>query len=180
MRKIFIDGGARTAEAFDIIAKDMPQYIDFEFILYEPHPNHTEYLENLSKEKKFKFINGAIWDKTGVSDFFLAIDFYGDQGSTLCNDKKEKLDLENPIKVNTYDIVEILDQFNEEDYVVLKLDVEGGEYDIIQRLIDTNNIHKVKEYIIEWHDGFYEGKRKPRWGYIEEINKLSSHRDWTY
>ena len=60
MKKIFIDGGARIAESFDIINSDMPQYSNFEFILYEPHPNHTDFLENLSKEKNFKFVNGAI------------------------------------------------------------------------------------------------------------------------
>jgi FkbM family methyltransferase len=179
-RKIFIDGGARTGELFEIIKNDMPQYSDFEFILYEPHPNHTVFLENLSKEKNCKFVNGAISDRTDIRDFYCAIDFYGDQGSTLCSDKKEKLDLENPIKIQSYDIVEILNEFNSDDYVVLKLDVEGSEYDIIQRLIDTDNLNKVNEYIIEWHDQFYEGKRKPRWYFIDEINKHSSHRDWTY
>lgn len=180
MKKVFIDGGARVGEVFDIIHRDMPQYIDFDFVLYEPHPNHIEHLTNLSNEKKFTYINGAIWDKTGLFDFFLSVDIYGDQGSTLCSDKKEKLNLETPVKVQTYDIVDILNKYEKDDYIVLKLDVEGAEYDIIQRLIDTNNIHKVKEYIIEWHDSFFEGKRKPRWDYITEINKYSIHIDWTY
>jgi len=180
MRKIFIDGGARTAESLDIIKNDMPQYLDFEFILYEPQPKHAEFLSEMSKEKKFEFINKAIWDKTGVYDFYIAIDIYGDQGSTLCNDKKERLDLENPVKVETVDIVDILENFSNDDYIVLKLDVEGGEYDIIQRLIDTENLHKVKEYIIEWHDQFYEHRSKRRTYFIDLINKVSSHKDWMY
>lgn len=180
MKKIFIDGGARRAESLEIIAKDMPQYLNFDLILYEPNPMHKEYLEELSAQKNFKFVNAGIWDKAGMHDFYLAIDFYGDQGSTLCIDKKEKLDLENPIKVITYDIVDILNQYSKDDYIVLKLDIEGGEYDVIQRLIDTNNIGRIKEYIIEWHEGFFEGKRKPK-GYFVDIIKIHSiYKDWVY
>lgn len=178
MRKIFIDGGARTGESFEIIQRDLPEYSTFEVILFEPNPIHKEPLEALAKEKNCTFVNGAIWNATGEADFFIAVDIYGDQGSTLYSDKQERLDRENPIKVKTYDIVDILSEFTEEDYVVLKLDVEGSEYDILQRLVDTNNLSKVKEYVIEWHDQFYPNR--DRMPLISEIEKHSIYKTWMY
>lgn len=181
MRKIFIDGGARTGELFDIIKKDLPEYLGYEFIIYEPNPTHSNTLMEKAKENNATFINGAIWDKNGEYNFYIAIDIYGDQGSTLCKDKqRDKLDIENPILVKTYDIVDIINQFNPEDYIVLKLDIEGGEYDVIKRLIETNNLHKVNEYIIEWHDYFFEGIRLNSSSYVDEINKYSKYKTWNY
>lgn len=177
MRKIFIDGGARIAETFDIIKKDFPQYWDYEFILYEPNPKYTETLEILSKEKGFKFVNGAIWDKTIKTNFYVANDVWGDVGSTIHSEKNEKLDRENPYEVQTYDIVEILNEFNNDDYIVLKLDVEGSEYDIVRRLINSNNIDLVDEYLIEWHDQFFQDSK---WPLVEEISKHKPCKDWNY
>jgi FkbM family methyltransferase len=179
-RKVFIDGGARTGESFEIIQRDLPEYGDFEVILFEPNPIHREHLTALSKEKSCKYVEGAIWDKTSTADFFIAVDIYGDQGSTLYSDKREELDRENPIQIKTYDIVDILSEFTEEDYVVLKLDVEGSEYDIIQRLIDTNNLGKVKEYLVEWHDHFYPSRDNSSSPLADEIRKVSNYRTWLY
>ena len=50
---------------------------------------------------------------------------------------------------------EFLKQFNDDDYVILKLDVEGSEYDILDQLIETKLITKINELYVEFHDGFF-------------------------
>lgn len=35
--------------------------------------------------------------------------------------------------------------------IILKLDVEGAEYEIIERLIDTQEINKISKVYVEWH-----------------------------
>lgn len=181
MRKIFIDGGARLGESIDIIKNDISKYSDFEFYLFEPNSEYYSTLQNLEKSNdKVKFIEGALWDKNGESDFFIANDVWGDVGSTLHIDKKEKLDTENPLKVKTYDIVDVIGWFSEDDYIVLKLDVEGSEYDIINRLIMSNKVSNIKEYLIEWHDHFYDDVNKNKNYFINEIEKSSKYSDWLY
>jgi FkbM family methyltransferase len=181
MRKIFIDGGARLGESIEIIKNDIPEYSDFEFYLFEPNRQYYDALQDLANSNsKVNFVEGAIWDKNGESDFFIANDVWGDVGSTLHMEKKEKLDTENPLKVKTYDIVDIIGWFSEDDYIVLKLDVEGSEYDIINRLIISNKIPSIKEYLIEWHDHFYDDVNKNRHYFISEIHKQSRYKDWLY
>jgi FkbM family methyltransferase len=181
MRKIFIDGGARLGESIDIIQKYMPEYIDFEFYLFEPNSEHKETLLKLSNNNdNINFINGAIWDKNDKCEFFIANDIWGDLGSTLHFNKKEKLNRDKPLIVDTYDIIDIIEQFSESDYLVLKLDVEGSEYEIINRLINTGMIRRIKEYLIEWHDNFYDDPNKKSKNYIHEIQKCSIYKSWQY
>ncbi len=179
MKKIFIDGGARTGESLEIIRRYMPEYLDHDFVFYEPNPNYISDLSKICKENpNYKYVEGAIWNKNSNSDFYIAIDVYGDVGSTLHINKHENLDRENPLNVRTFDIVDIVNDFDEEDYVVLKLDVEGSEYDIVKRLIESGNAHKINEYLIEWHDQFYDGKN--RFELIEKIQLVSKYKDWCY
>jgi FkbM family methyltransferase len=181
MKKIFIDGGARLGESIDIIKNEFSKYHDFEFYLFEPNNQYRNNLENLQKNNtKVKFIEGALWDKNGKSDFFISNDIWGDVGSTLHIEKKEKLDIKNALKVTTYDIIDVIGWFSEDDYIVLKLDVEGSEYDIINRLIASNNIFKIKEYLVEWHDHFYDDVNKNKNYFINEIKKHSKYNDWLY
>lgn len=181
MRKIFIDGGARLGESIDIIKNEFFKYHDFEFYLFEPNSQYRSNLQNLEKNNnKVKFVEGALWDKNGQFDFFISTDVWGDVGSTLHIEKKEKLDAKNPLKVKTYDIFDFIEQFSEDDYIVLKLDVEGSEYDIINRLIAKNSISKIKEYLIEWHDHFYNDVNKNKNYFINEINKHSKHNYWLH
>ena len=45
----------------------------------------------------------------------------------------------------------LVDDFSESDYVVLKLDIEGAEYEVLNRLIDTNALSRVRELYVEYH-----------------------------
>ena len=38
------------------------------------------------------------------------------------------------------------------EHVILKMDVEGAEYDLLERMIADGTDHLVDELIIEWHD----------------------------
>ncbi len=52
----------------------------------------------------------------------------------------------------THQLQKIIDQHLDTP-IVVKIDCEGSEYEIIQRLVDSNMIKKVDLFIIEWHNG---------------------------
>jgi len=55
-------------------------------------------------------------------------------------------------EVIVMDVSQVFDSLELEAHnVVCKIDCEGGEYEIIQRLADTNNLRVVLLYLIEWH-----------------------------
>ena len=55
------------------------------------------------------------------------------------------------VEVQTIDIVEFIRQLDC-DVALMKLDVEGVECPIINRLIDTRLVHRVKQLLVETHD----------------------------
>lgn len=44
------------------------------------------------------------------------------------------------------------DNFEKDDYIVLKMDIEGSEYTVLPKMIEDGTIKYVDNLIIEWHD----------------------------
>jgi FkbM family methyltransferase len=71
--------------------------------------------------------------------------------SSLVIDKKDAKEIEIIIK----DINEILPDLmakHSGQHVVLKIDCEGAEYEILQKLNDSNLLKNIDVLLIEWHD----------------------------
>jgi FkbM family methyltransferase len=172
MKKIFIDGGARIGESIDVLLDTREDLIGCDVYLFECNRNHIETLNEISmNNKKYNFIvrDEAIWIDDTNRDFFMSIDVWGDLGCTLLPEKTEKLDRDNPINVKCIDFAKFLNSFSNDDYIIVKLDIEGAEYDVLNHLINTNTISKIKELHVEFHDMFFNKNS-------EEIkNKLSNY-----
>ena len=165
MRRVFIDGGANTGISINLFLKKYPdanhlgisinlflkKYPDanqFEIHSFEPNP---ELVKSLSKYKGIATIhNKALSSRDDVLDFYLG----GSLSSTLRTDKVSgNIKYGNPIKVQSVDLAKfITENFSKEDYIVLKLDVEGAEYEIIPHLL-TKGIFDgwVDDLFGEWH-----------------------------
>lgn len=164
MRKIFIDGGARIGESIDELLEKREDLVGCDVYLFECNSDHINMLNEIKeKNKKYNFIvrEEALWDTNSELNFFISIDRWGDLGCTLDPTKREKLDLENPRKVKTIRLSEFINTFNDDDYIVIKLDIEGAEYRVVTDLINTGVINKVKELYIEWHDHFFNEQSQP-------------------
>jgi FkbM family methyltransferase len=158
MKKIFIDGGARIGEAIEVLLETREELTGCDVYLFECNINHIQTLIDISNNnKKYNFIvkNEAIWVDDVYKDFYISVDRWGDLGCTLLPEKTEKLDKENPINVKCIDFARFLNSFSDNDYIVLKLDIEGAEYDVLNHLIKTNTITKINELYVEFHDIFF-------------------------
>ena len=161
------------------------------FHLFEPNNFKNNNTMNILKqnidliEKKFNIdINlheKALSTHNDKSDFFLSTDKWGDVGCTLNKEKLEKLDRDNPLRVQCIDICEFIKQFDDADYIVLKLDVEGGEYSILSHLAHNNMLKRINLLYVEWHNQFFPQKRNV---FINLMNYIKSnninYRPWYY
>jgi len=50
----------------------------------------------------------------------------------------------------------LLRSFRPEDYVFIKVDVEGFEYDILLDLLHSGSFNLIDELSVEWHSRFNE------------------------
>jgi len=158
MKYVYIDGGARIGESIEIILDNREELLNCDSYLFECNPTHIKTLNQIKdNNKKYNFFvrEEALWVENCEKEFFISIDKWGDLGCTLKPEKKERLDKENPLMVKCIDFAEFLKQFNDDDYIILKLDVEGAEYEILEHLIETKLITKINELYVEFHDWFF-------------------------
>lgn len=158
MKKIFIDGGARVGETLDCFVKKREDLIGCDYYLFEANPNYYDLLDEFAKNKDYNFfvMKKALWTQDCEMNFYIANDVWGDVGSTLMPEKKEKLDRENPLKIEAINFSNFLfNNFSQDDYIIVKFDIEGAEYEIVPDLIKTGAINLINEFYIEWHDNFF-------------------------
>lgn len=149
MRKIFIDGGANNGSSVRLFKDRYPGADQFEIHSFECHPGFRQYFTN--KIEGVTFYPKALSVSSGTANFYLG---RTPLSSTLRTDKTSgNIQYSHPIQVETIDLAEFIKStFNKEDQIVLKLDVEGAEYDILPHLLDHEIFDGwVDELFGEWH-----------------------------
>lgn len=132
MRKVFIDGGANKGQSTAKFLKEWPNSNEFEIFMFEPNSIPPQI-----KGENTKLIRKALWIYDGEIEFYEKRP--SSEGNTLI-EKKSKID-KNNFKKHIVQCLSLSNWINsnltKDDYVVLKLDVEGAEYEIIKDL-ETN------------------------------------------
>ena len=127
---------------------------------YEPNPHAFKILEKrLAKKKNITLYQSAVSNFTGTSNLYLFKDHMVDevkfsQASSLQAEKENVS--EDSVEV---DVVNIKDILAEHDKIkLIKIDIEGGEYDIMDDIID--NIEKIDHVLLETHEKKNKAFRK--------------------
>lgn len=157
-RKVYIDCGANLGQGYERF-KSTGLLNDIEEVfMFEPLPNAYDFL--CKKYKDATIINKAVWvnnEKKVFSVEKAVIDNVTDVGhaSTLLGEDHKKNDQRFMWENITVDCIDlnnfIVSNFLEEDTIFLKLDVEGAEYAILDRLIEANTLRLIKTLHIEFH-----------------------------
>lgn len=146
---IFIDCGGNHGQS---IAEARRIFGNGGVFSFEPVP----YLFRKMK-KRFKhdpnvhLIEAAVSNIDGTSKLYLS-NRHADGSSLLMTDADRLHDLseERYINVRTVRLSKFLSDRNMRG-VILKLDIEGAEYDVLDDLIETQEIRRVSAILIEWH-----------------------------
>ena len=59
---------------------------------------------------------------------------------------------ENNIKVKSIDFSNFLNNFNDNDFIICKMDIEGSEFPVLRKMLKDNTINKINTLYIEWHE----------------------------
>jgi len=87
------------------------------------------------------------------------------------NDATQLTDLkESEEGVSLRDIKEVMDELAVDDVGLFKVNIEGGEYDLLDRLIETGLIKKIKNLQVQFHD-FYPNAVERRARIIDQLRK---------
>lgn len=141
-RRVFIDCGGNNGCS---VRKFLKDHSGFEIFSFEPDPCYVDCYDDLPSQ----LIPKAVWVEDGTVDLFLDKKYH--VGSSVFS-AKSNVDSIDPINVPCVDLSRwIMERFSPEDYVVLKLDIEGAEYQVLDRMLCDGAIDLVDELFIQFH-----------------------------
>ena len=147
-KRIFIDCGAHCGES--ILEAKRRFGDDIKIVSFEANINlHTKLAEHFKDDPNVTIHNKAAWTHNDTIKFHLSTAF--SDGSSVYKEKVSGGVSENIYQtVQCRDVAEYINAL--EDYeIILKLDVEGAEYEILNHMIKQDVMHKVSEFHGEWH-----------------------------
>lgn len=165
---VFLDLGTHYGEGLENFCN--LYNIDETWIVhtFEANPiTYDEFVKKYNKRKWVRHHNKAI----GITNGFVILNIEtltdgiqtGEGSSTVNIDKwnpwnlRERGAFKNQIEVESIDFSKfVIDNFNDRDYILCKMDIEGSEYDVLEKMIFDNSIDYIDHIIIEWHSNFFD------------------------
>lgn len=150
MRKIFLDCGANRGQS--ILGAKNQFGSDIEVYSFEAVPVlYNKLVDKWKNDTKVHLYNNAVWDKEDTVKIYISTEW--SDASTLYLEKSDrKINKNIYSEVKSIDLSEFIkNNFNPNDYIILKLDIEGAEYDVLYHLAKTNILSYVNKLWGEWH-----------------------------
>jgi FkbM family methyltransferase len=151
-KDIFWDVGSNQGE----IVKKAKSFLgnDIYCIAFEPDPILSENLKKLNFEK-YQVINVALSDYVGEAEFSFGLDPM--QTTGRLDSATSKLD---KIKVEVVDLEHTLKVLNLKPPNVMKIDVEGHEYEVLNSiLLNINQLNCLRSIFVEIHMGILDERK---------------------
>ncbi len=172
-KNLFIDLGTNKGQGFNYFKKFF-KLDKFDYLLIEPNPNLKSNIEELIKKNNSKnkiyFINKAAHIENSKTKLFGTVeDDRGkmSEGASIINEHNSnmyKSNYEKGLWVETFDIIQKIKNLKKYDNIIIKMDIEGAEYEILEKLIlHKNEINNVKHMFIEFHSRFMNKTNKNKY-----------------
>jgi len=162
--KVYIDCGSYEGGTIKRFIESDYYTLDFNIFAFDPNPRITQSFY----PDKVIFIPKAVWISNSIIDFYINTKNTKRQsGSSIIKEKiTGSLDKNNPIKINTIDFsLWLKNNFTINDYIIVKMNIEGAEYNVLNKCIDDGTINLINILFIQFHE------KKILLG-IEKHNKL--------
>jgi len=148
MKKIFIDLGANNGCSVDLFLKSFSDSGEYEIHSFECNPFMVEIYKK--KYPNYKLYNSAASTVYGKTNFHI-----GDTSvsSSLREDKTTGMSNPKKIEVECVDISDfIIKSFSRDDRIIIKMDIEGAEYDILPKMLEDGLFDGyINTLYGEWH-----------------------------
>ena len=151
MRKIFLDCGAYNGCSVELFTKMYDDYEEYEVFSFEANTKLNDQIISTAKKYKFKnftLINEAVWISSGIKYF---------NGWELVDPKNDTDDInlttgKSGGNLQTLDFSKfILDNFDKNDNIILKMDIEGAEYKVIDKMFNDDSLKYISKFYGELH-----------------------------
>jgi len=150
LKKCFIDCGANIGQSIENFQKRWHDWKEYEIHSFEANPNLSKHFEKFKTNSNFYFYEKAIFISDNGVDLYLSTESL--LGSSVLSNKKTGKLSKTPIFVESIDFSRwVISKFSKYDYVIVKMDIEGAEYQVVDKMIKDRAFDCISEFFIEFH-----------------------------
>jgi len=162
VKKVLLDCGANKGQSYEWFMKNRDDSDEYEVHCFEPVQSFKHY--NVFKNKNVTFHSDAIWVEDGTIDFYEK----GGLSSTLYPNKIDNQGKGTRVIVSCIDFSKFIkDNFKLSEYIIVKMDIEGAEYKVIEKMLEKGTFEYIDEFYVEFHGA----KIKDLYPYFDEIKE---------
>jgi FkbM family methyltransferase len=135
---------------------------------FDPTPKSIEWLKKQNLPNNFQYESvGLHPNLNGLVKFYFPKNKNAVSASTVVTDTMNKDDF---IEVSMATFDNLVSKLPSKEISILKIDIEGAEYDVIPTLFEDPEVH-IKQILIEFHDRDIRNQKYPS---IESVRVLKS------
>lgn len=161
-RKVFLDIGGHLGETVKRFYREVPDARHYEIHTFEPVKDCYDEMSNQLRRMK----NVDTWQRLVIGtneehrNMFVGSE-NAHEGSTSVNRKiTGGVNYDKPLSVATMNLRDLLEtqfQYLEDHSIVLKMNIEGGEYELMQHIIKDNLMPYFNQIYVQTHKHKIEG-----------------------
>lgn len=113
-------------------------------------------VSNTDGETRLNSVGSDAWDGTELGTFTSRFSNILKSPPQICEEKELDYEQYNRV-VKTVDFSKFIKTFSDpDDFIVVKLNIEGSEFDTLDRMIEDGTIDRINEFYIEFHPHYFE------------------------
>ncbi len=154
MRHIFIDAGSHKGQSITNFNKcKIAKLKKWEIFGFEPHPKLHKIASQVHKDSDCQILSKAVWTKNQNISFYQGADPLSESHTAVKGKKTGNIQYGRPLHVEAIDFSNWIESnfVKDSDFIILKMDIEGGEYDVLEKMIADDTLSYINVLFIEWH-----------------------------
>lgn len=106
--------------------------------------------QNIINKENISFINKVVWTHDGEITFYASGRRKGQTNSIYPNPLKPRSERERLVECIDFSKW-VKDTFSKDDYIVLKMDIEGAEYEVLTKMLSDQTLDYINIMYLECH-----------------------------
>ena len=121
---------------------------------FDPTPSSRDYVDIQDPPLKFRFYAWGVADEDGVLTLYPRVKKSGELSEVMYTLVPDESSVDSGIDVPSYTVSTIADKLGHSRIDILKLDIEGAEYEVLDGLLRSDV--RPTQLLVEFHHRFFE------------------------
>jgi len=137
---------------------------------FDPTPNSIELLDSSKLPDRFHFFPWAVMATDGTLKFYPRLKKDGSKSDVMFTMIPEEETKDDVIEVPAYSLSSITEKLGHDRIDLLKMDIEGAEYKVLEGLLDCPVL--PEQLLVEFHHRFVENGLQRTYDIVDQLRSV--------